>query len=229
MSVFNIIRKNGASFSLLVLLFVLPFVTTSGIVFLIIKYEELIRHFTFIQWVLLYTVACLCMAFAITHTTFIALVSGYFLGMWGLPYTVVAYFMASLIGYWVTGLLDKGKFFKTISSLEGVDRIMNNLKRDESKVIFLARLSPVLPFAMTNALLSFLKADLYKFLFAGFWGMLPRTLFFIWIGSKAAYIKEALEHPQDNSLEKILFTALLFASIGGIYYYFNKSLKNNIK
>jgi len=171
----------------------------------------------------------LCLAFAITHTTFIALVSGYFLGFYSLSYISFSYLIASLIGYYAAKLLDRGRFFNTIASFKGVDKIANNLKKNEAKVIFFARLSPVLPFAMTNALLSFLKADLSKFLFAGFLGMLPRTLFFIWIGSKAAYIRQAIEHPQENNIEKIIFAALLIASIGGIYYYISNSLKNNIK
>jgi len=229
MSVLNIIRQNGASFSLLLILFILPFITTSGIIILLINNEELINNFSIIEWLLFYTGACLCMAFAIAHTTFIALVSGYFLGFYSLPYIAIAYLISSLIGYYAAKLLDRGQFFKTIASLKGVDKIVNNLKKNEAKVIFLARLSPVLPFAMTNALLSFLNANLSKFLFAGFLGMLPRTLFFIWIGSKAAYIRQAIEHPQENTIEKVLFAALLLISLGGIYYYINNSFKNNIK
>src|SRR6185437_2577144 len=108
---------------------------------------------------------------------------------------------------------DKGRFFNVITSFKGADRIITNLKKDEAKVIFFARLSPVLPFAMTNALLSFLHANLFKLLFAGFWGMLPRTILFVWIGSNAAYIKDALEHPQENTPEKILFIFLLITSL----------------
>lgn len=225
MSVFDIIRRSGASFSWLLVLFILPFICTSGIIVLIINNEEAIHNLSSVQWILFYGLASLCMAFAITHTTFIALVSGYFLGFFSLPYIIMSYVSASLLGYYAAKLLDRGKFLATIASLKGVDRVITNLKKDEAKVIFLARLSPVLPFSITNALLSFLKADLAKFLTAGFLGMLPRTILFIWIGSKAAYIREALEQPQENFLEKVLFTALLLVSITGVYYYFNKAFK----
>jgi len=226
MKPFNFLGQKGSSLLLLFILFVLPFITTSGIIILIIKNEEVIKHFSLTEWILLYSIASFCMALAITHTTFIALASGFFLGFFSIPFIAISYTIASIIGYYAVKALDKGKFYTMVNSLKGADRIINHLKKDEAKVIFFARLSPVLPFAMTNALLSILDANLYKLLFSGFWGMLPRTILFVWIGSKAAYIKDALEHPQENTPEKILFVVLLIASITGIYYYINRSLKN---
>jgi uncharacterized membrane protein YdjX (TVP38/TMEM64 family) len=165
------------------------------------------------------------MALAMTHTTFIALISGYFLGWKSIPFIAVSYFIASLIGYMLAQKLDKGKFMSSLEKIPGVDQIAANLKKKEVSIIIFARLSPVLPFAMMNVLLSYLNAELKRFLFAGFLGMIPRTLLFIWIGSQANYIKDLLLNPGSDKWVQISFAALLIFSVLGLFYIFMKAIK----
>ncbi|MFC7667743.1 hypothetical protein ACFQT0_10365 [Hymenobacter humi] len=48
---------------------------------------------------LYFVVIAITMAFAFTPTTFVAIVTGYYFGWLGLPGMVVAYALASVIGY----------------------------------------------------------------------------------------------------------------------------------
>jgi uncharacterized membrane protein YdjX (TVP38/TMEM64 family) len=225
MSVLNIIRTNKSSFFFLLMLVILPFIASSFIVLFTVKYENQILHFAFIHWIIIYLAASVTMAFALTHTTFIALLGGFFLGWASVLFMLPSYIIASLIGYALAQYIDKGTFLHSISSLPGVSRIMDNLKKNEWLIIFFARISPVLPFAMMNALLSILNADLKKYLLAGSAGMLPRTLLFIWLGMQARNIKELMEHPSDNMASKISFMVLLAVSVFGLFYVFKRIIR----
>ncbi len=222
MSIFQILRNNKNSFLLLLLLFILPFIASSFIVYAVIKHESLIRNFTMVQWLMIYLTASLTMAFALTHTTFVALIGGFFLGWTSLLLMLPAYILASTIGFLTAKLIDKGSFIQSIESIPGVERIIRNLKKKEGLIIFFCRISPVLPFAMMNALLSILNAELKKYLTAGSLGMLPRTLLFVWIGIQGRNLQQLLEHPGENIWSKISFIVLMVVSVFGLFYIFKK-------
>lgn len=224
MSLYKVFKANKSSFLLLLLLIVVPVIVSSSLGIFAVRYEDYLMSLEIWQWILLYIVFSLTMALALTPTTFIALLSGYFLGWISVPFMAFSYLIASFVGYKLAVYFDKGKFLKTLKDVEGVDRIINNLKTSESKIIILSRLSPVLPFAMMNLLLSISGATLKKFLFAGFLGMMPRTLLFIWVGSKAKYFRELLEDPSKDIISEIVFFLLLFVSLFGLFYYFKKAV-----
>lgn len=224
MGVVAIVRANKFSFVFLLLLIVLPFIASSFIMLLATGHESDIALFSTGAWVIAYCIAAFTMALALTHTTFIALLGGYFLGWVSVVYMIPAYVIASFIGYGLARFIDQGKFISSISAIPGVGGIIANLKKKESSIIFFSRISPVLPFAMMNALLSILKANPAKYLVAGTLGMLPRTLLFIWVGMQGRNIRELIEHPSDNLFSKISFAVLLIFSAAGLFYILKKIL-----
>lgn len=228
MSVLTIVRSNKNSLIFLLFLVILPFFASSGVVLLIVKYESAIRSFDTLQWILLYFIAALTMSVALTHTTFIALIGGYFLGWISIVYMFPAYIVSSIIGYFAARRIDKGVFLSSISSIKGIDNIILNLKLQENLIIFFCRISPVLPFAMMNALLSILRADLGKYILSGSAGMLPRTLLFIWLGMQARNIKDLIDHPTENMASKIFFIVLLVFSVAGLFFVFRKIAKSPV-
>ena len=222
MSILSILKTNKNSFLFLLLLVILPFFASSFIVLGIVKYETIIKDFHTTHWVLLYLIASITMAFALTHTTFIALLGGFFLGWVSLLYMLPAYILSSVIGYYAAKLIDKGSFLESISGIKGVQNIVRNLKKRENLIIFFCRISPVLPFSLMNALLSILQASLKRYIVAGSAGMMPRTLLFVWLGMQARDLKELIENPSDNMASKILFIILLIFSIVGLFFVLKK-------
>jgi uncharacterized membrane protein YdjX (TVP38/TMEM64 family) len=229
MALVQVLKNNKFSFGLLLLLLILPVLISSSLVVLAVKYDAAIRNFSLISWCFFYFCACFTMAFAMTPTTFIALLSGYFLGLKAIPFVIISYFIASIMGYFLAMKVDKGRFMTSLQGIPGVSNIASNLKKKEVSVIILARISPALPFAMMNMLLSYLGADFKKFLWAGFIGMLPRTILFIWIGSQGDNIRVLLENPEDNNLAKLSFILLLLVSVLGLFYVGMKAVKNSDK
>ncbi|MCL6269104.1 VTT domain-containing protein [Sansalvadorimonas sp. 2012CJ34-2] len=143
-------------------------------------------------WLIL--ASSLTMAFGLTPTTFIALVSGFFMGITGVIPMVLAYSMASVIGYGIGHLLDGGHFLKSLTRYDVVSRVAEDLKHRPVSLIILVRLSPVLPFCLMNLALAALRVRLSAFLLAGAAGMLPRTLLSLWVGDRSRNLLDLLQN-----------------------------------
>ena len=98
----------------------------------------------FQDWTIVYVFACFTMAFALTPTTFVALLSGYFLGWIAFFPLAISYWVASLIGFSIANKIDDGRLSAYIQQKPKVQALLQNLQTNEFKIIFLARLSPVL-------------------------------------------------------------------------------------
>jgi uncharacterized membrane protein YdjX (TVP38/TMEM64 family) len=203
----------------------MPLLASSSISYWVITHEPDIQNFTFQHWAITFLLACFTMAFALTPTTFVALLSGYFLGWRAFLPLAVSYWIASYIGYKIAQKIDGGRFLKILSEKPKVQQVLENLQKDEFKIILLARLSPVLPFAVTNVLFSFSGTKLRNFLTAGFLGMLPRTILSIWVGTQAQEIRRLIEHPSEGNISQILVLGLVFASIFGLGYFVKRAIR----
>ena len=221
----DFLKKN--TFTLLYTFFLglMPLLVSSSISYWVITHEQEIQNFTFQNWTIAFAFACFTMAFALTPTTFIALLSGYFLGWQAFIPVGITYWIASFLGYKAAQMIDGGRFIRILSEKPKVKQILENLQKDEFKIILLARLSPVLPFAVTNVLFSFSGTKLRNFLTAGFLGMLPRTILSIWIGTQAQEIKRLIEHPSEGNISKFLILGLIGGSILGLGYFVKKAIK----
>lgn len=221
--------KKNQSWLLLAVMTFLPVIVSSVSIVYIARYEDSIAGFTIIQWILFYLITSLAMALALTPTTFIALVTGYFVGWAGLYGLVPSYIVTSVIGFSMASFFDKENFFEQIQKKERVKHLMENLKKDEFWVIFFCRLSPVLPFAMMNVFLALMKVRLKSFIGASILGMLPRTLLSVWIGTQATDIVKMLRGNERPDVSKILVILLLILSVVGFYILFMRALKKSTK
>ncbi len=221
----GILKNSGSSLLLLVLMLVLPVLGSSGSIWYLIRYESLILEFSIVQWVLFFFLVSFTMAFALTPTTFVALVTGYFAGWSGLYGLVPSYLLASFLGYVLAYTIDKGNFFEEIRKREKVNRLIGNLKKNEFWVIFFCRISPALPFAMMNVFLSFMKVRLKNFIGGSLLGMLPRTVLSVWIGTQATDIIKILRGTEEPDLSKLLAVLLLVLSIVGLYSLVTRALR----
>lgn len=169
-----------------------------------------------------YTViGALLMGLALLPTTLIALASGFYFGWWSLPFLVLGYSLASILGYTLGKITNLGftelifkknpKFRKEVESRKG----------KEGSLIFFIRISPIVPFAVSNFLFASLTIKLWKVLVYGIPGMLTRTVIAFSAGVLASsYLaaKESMNTPQQWVIGGIL----LLLGIGGIYNYLRK-------
>lgn len=228
MSPVQLLRKNKLSFFLLLWMSVMPLLCSAIVTYTVLQYEPYLRSFTNMQWVLFYLGTIASMALALTPTTFVALVSGYFLSWQAVPYMLVAYLAASAIGYQLARSADRGRFLDAIKDLPKVSDLMQAVNKESFAFIILCRISPILPFAIMNVVLSMMRIPFFQFIWAGFLGMLPRTLLFIWVGSTASALRETISGDGDN-INQISFLVLLVLSIVGFYFYFKRIITQQLQ
>lgn len=224
----DFLEENQKSVYYLFAISILPLLVDAGIVYLLVQNETWIQQFSTTQWALTYAILALAMAVGLTHTTFIALVGGYFLGWQSLYYMIPSYLIATLIGYYLGSFIDNGRLLQYVQKGEKSSKILNNLKKKELLVIFFSRISPVLPFAVMNAVLSMLGASLSRYIPATLAGMLPRTVLFTWLGMEAKSITDIMNGPKENIYARLTFIILLMLSSLGLYFLANKALKSGL-
>ena len=192
---------------------IIPLLASFGITWLVITNQKSIESFSLFEWVTFYVLSTVTMALAITPTTFIAILSGYFLGFDGLIPIVLSYQIASLLGYFLARNTDN-RFIDTIKEkYPKSNRYFENIDRNQIKLTFLSRISPTLPFAIMNVVLAVSKVRVSPFLWGGLVGMLPRTLFFLWVGHQAANLQSAFS--QNDGI--LLFVSISALTLFAIY------------
>lgn len=184
-----------------------------------IAHETEIGGYNEKTWIIITLICCVTSAVAITPPTYLALVFGYFLGWHAILPVFVLNMAAIFLVNMVTRWLDKDRFKTYLSENKRVKGILDNIKEQELKIIFFAKLSPVLPFALTNFVFALSGAKLKNILLGGFLGMIPRTVLAVWTGYQAKEIRKLLENPNEGNLQKILLIVLLIASVAGIFYF----------
>ncbi|MDB5264238.1 MAG: hypothetical protein JWQ14_3521 [Adhaeribacter sp.] len=209
----------------MLLLVVVPVLVSSTLAFYLYQYQAVLESLNAGGTILYFVIVAFTMAFALTPTTFVALVTGYYFGWPGFLGVVLAYGLAALVGYGIAQLIDHGKMLSFLHRFKKVGAVMDELRDQSWGLIILSRISPVLPFAFMTFVLSLLRVDRTKFLVASMLGMLPRTLFFFWVGTQAQNIITLLNDPSAGNEGKILVIGLIVVSLFGLYYIFNKALK----
>ncbi len=176
------------------------------------------------QMVAYFAVTAALMGLGLTHTTFVALVSGYFLGWEGFAGTVAAYALAAATGYRLATLIDHGALRRFLHLFPKAEAVMTELEAETLQIIILVRLSPVLPFALMTFVLAAVGVQFQRFIFGSVLGMLPRTLFFYWLGTRAAGLSELLAHPERTSAGQWLVAVLVVASGAGLFVVINNAV-----
>jgi uncharacterized membrane protein YdjX (TVP38/TMEM64 family) len=203
----------------------LPLFSTSILSFYLLKYESEISNFNIWSWWIITLILTLGATIALCPPTFLAIVFGYFLGFSAIPYLLIINFGAIFLIFVLYKRLD----FKWIESYfeenEKVNSLLKKIKAEELKIIFFAKLSPILPFALTNLSFAVSGAKLRNILIGGFAGMLPRTLLAVYTGSQAKEISILIQHPNQGLFSKILILLLVIASFWGMTHYFRKAIK----
>lgn len=160
--------------------------------------------------IIVYTLlAALIMGLMLSPTTFVAMLSGFILGWKAIPFVVVSYLLASIIGFFIGKLMDQGKVERLLELFPKGKVFFENIRKSQKQLVFTCRLSPVLPFAFTNVLLAAIKTRFSTFIVYGTLGMLPRTLLAIWVGKQASSIYDLQTREWTINVETISLLCLI--------------------
>ncbi|AFK02587.1 SNARE associated protein [Emticicia oligotrophica DSM 17448] len=202
-----------------IFLTIIPLIFSSALTVAVITHEQIVLDFSWQDWVWATLICCITCTFAFTPPTLLALIFGYFIGWQAVLPVFLMNMVAIFLVNAVTKRIDGDKFRAYLSENKKVNAILENIRKEELKFIFFTKLSPILPFALTNFVFALSGAKLKNILIGGFFGMIPRTLLAVWTGSQAKEIRRLLENPNEGNLQKILIIILVIVSVGGVMYY----------
>ncbi|MGI4740398.1 MAG: TVP38/TMEM64 family protein [Janthinobacterium lividum] len=225
----ELFQKNFSTLLTMVLLVAVPLLGSGSLVAVLIGHPTLLQHLTPLQLLAYFALMGLTMAIALTNSTFVVILTGYFLGWAGLPGMVAAYALAAALGYELARRLDHGKLRGFLRHFPKADAVLGELQHQSWQLILLTRLSPVLPFALMTFVLAIVGVPRGRFLAASVLGMLPRSLFFYWLGTKAQDVLALLRNPDEGTLSKLVLLGLVAASLLGLYVVFNRALQRVLR
>ncbi len=229
MQIKSFLLENKLTIAYFVVLSVLPTFCSSFIIYYFVKYESTIREFNLFTKIMFFVIATQAMAFALTPSTFISLISGFFWGWGSVPFVVISYLVASLIGFIAAKLIDRGSLMNTLNKYEKIHSVLLQLRKRQMGLVVLARLSPILPFALMNVVLSVLKYNIFVYLFSSLIGMLPRTLLAIFVGTQMSKIIDLFNKGNDPLISILLMVLTLLAITGMVFYIRNAIKKSKIE
>lgn len=200
-----------------ILLSVAPLLTSSFITYQVLANELILAQLSTTQWSIVTAVCVLTSAFALTPPTFLALVFGYFLGWYALLPLFALNMTAILFVNVGVRWLDGDRLRHQLEQNPRVRQVLAQIEQEELKFIFFTKLSPVLPFAVTNLVFALSGARLRNVLLGGFLGMVPRTALAVWVGRQAHELRTLLENPNSANWTQWVIGALVGVSMVGLW------------
>lgn len=166
-------------------------------------------------------IAALLMGLALIPTTLIAGLTGFLLGWKAFIWLVIAYSAATLLGYFWGKRLGGDSLAYLLQKYPKAQVLLDDKKKNIGELIFFVRLSPIIPFALSNLLFALLKSGWKKLLLFGTIGMLPRTTLVFISGTLVSDIFAAVTSGGISG-KGWIFIAFLIFSIWGIWRYFKR-------
>ncbi|MBC8084451.1 MAG: TVP38/TMEM64 family protein [Hymenobacter sp.] len=224
----ELFQKNTSTLLSMLLLAGLPFVGSSALTLVLYNHQAWLQQSSLAQVIFYFVVIGVAMAFSLLHTTVAVLVTGFYFGWAGFPGMLTAYTLAALTGYQLATAVDHGKMLSFLRHFPKADAVMRELKHDSWQFVFLLRISPITPFALMTFILAVMRVDRWRFLLASVVGMLPRSLLFYWLGTKAQDVFAVLKNPDTGTAGKLLVIGLVALSLSGLYFLFSRALKRTL-
>jgi uncharacterized membrane protein YdjX (TVP38/TMEM64 family) len=217
----SLVRKYPLPLVITTVMAIMPIVSSTFLTAWAIGYESQWASLSMGSWVLITLALAITSALALTPPTFMALVYGYFLGWIGFPLLIALNLGAIGLVYGVgKRVLPPGFLGHLQVAYPAASRVLERFYDNPIRLIFFTKLSPILPFAITNLLFTLAGARLHQMLIGGGLGMIPRTALTLWLGYEAKEIRYLLEHPNEGIGVKLFIVALVIFSTLGIGWFF---------
>ena len=161
------------------------------------------------------------LGFALLPTTLTSLAVGFFWGWQGFLSLIFGYILANILGYLIGKKINADFLPVLYHQNPKLEQEIEERIQKPGSLIFFVRISPVIPFAISNFVFASMNIPLRKVLIFGVPGMLPRTLIAFATGMIANSFlgaKEAINDPR----QVIFLVFLLILSFGGIYWSWKK-------
>ncbi len=146
----------------------------------LIEYIESLGNVGKCLFVLVYVLACICLIPGSPLT----LGAGATFGFWnGLLLVSIGSTLGATAAFLISRYLARGFIEKKINESHKFSAMDMAISREGWKIIFLARLSPIIPFFLLNYALGLTKIRLVAYIISSWAGMIPSTVAYTYLGS----------------------------------------------
>ena len=150
---------------------------------------ELLRAWVQTQGILGHVVFALVYALAtvaLAPGSALTLAAGFAFGLAGFPTVVLAATLGAGLSFLAGRHLARGWVEKQVAGSPTFRAIDKAIEGEGWKIVGLMRLSPLVPFNLQNYFFGVTKVGFWPYLVTTFFGIMPGTLLFVWIGSLGA-------------------------------------------
>jgi uncharacterized membrane protein YdjX (TVP38/TMEM64 family) len=222
-------NTGGIRLLLLLLLFATFPTLFSSTVIYFVRDTILSNSLSLNDTVLFFVFSIFTMSFALTPTTFISILTGYFFGWIGLIPLLIVYGVACILGLKTGKMLNHYFVGDHLFQNKKLHRFFEKLHEEEFLLVFFGRLSPVLPFAMMNIAFASIELNMKRYLVSSTLGAFPRTFLFFYVGMSVNEIWEFVLHPTLDGSFAMIPLAMIIVSTIGLIIVFRKVMKNKIE
>ena len=121
--------------------------------------------------------------FALVPGSFLTLAAGVIWGLWAFPIVIVAATLGSAISFLAARYAFHDKVQAKVAEYPKFAAVNEAIREEGWRVVGLLRLSPALPFSLQNWFLGITPVGFWPAQIATFFGIMPGTLLYVWIGS----------------------------------------------
>lgn len=226
----NYFEENKKVFYVFLALSFLPLLTGSYLAYFIYGHYETIKGFSQTQWLLVYAALVLAMGLNGVPNNLIAACGGYFLGFTSLIYLSPAYMGACSLGFMIGRYFVNEDFKNELLQDPNLSKYLEKVQKNEFSTVVLTKVSPVMPFLVTNALFGMLRYKLSNFLMGCFVGKWPRVALFTFVGTTVKEFQSFLDGSYGKqSWIYLVILVLVTVSLAGLYFTIVKPAQENAK
>ena len=172
----------------------------------LIQYIESLGKLGKCLFVLVYILACICLIPGSPLT----LGAGATFGFWnGLLLVSVGSTLGATAAFLISRYLARGFIERKINKSHKFSAMDLAITREGWKIIFLARLSPIIPFFLLNYALGLTKIRLFTYIISSWAGMIPGTLAYTYLGS----LGKTILTTKNSSFDWIIICIGLIATV----------------
>jgi uncharacterized membrane protein YdjX (TVP38/TMEM64 family) len=213
----NSTLKAKLSMIFLLAMYILPFISNFILVTLFavnIEHIKVMDPVMLIYWGILIFFAS---TFSIISTTLLSIACGYLFGWIAFPILLTMFTVSSLIGYFLSSVFDQQTIMSWIGANEVAFNFIEKLKKRANFMVFVMRVTPILPFTVTNVLCSYLSVPLKNYIGMSIVGIGARLGIAVYTGTQISSIVSM----EDDPVYKFQKIGLLLGSLVlfGILYY----------
>ena len=143
-------------------------------------------------------------AFLLIPGAILTITMGIAFGLWGFFIVVIGATIGAGMSFLAGRYILRGQVEKVLGEKPLFKAVNEAIKEEGWKVVGLMRFSPAVPFSLQNWLFGVTKVGFFPYILATFFGIMPGTLLYVWIGSIGASVGGS----DETSTAKIAFLVI---------------------